>query len=74
MTRRTPSRSAGSNSRTASFSVPAASSAMSSGAISGATTVIDAPVRSNSEILRSATLPPPTTSTFCPDRSKKTGK
>jgi hypothetical protein len=47
---------------------------MTSGATSGATTLSIAPVRSSSEILRSATSPPPTISTFCPLRSKKTGK
>ncbi len=74
MTKRTPSKSAGMNSRVASVSFPEAARARSSGATSGATTVINAEVRSSSEILRSATSPPPTTNTFCPVRSKKTGK
>ena len=74
MTRRAPSKSSAANSRMASVNCPAAARAMSSGAITGATTVIDAPVRSRSEILRSATSPPPTMSTFWPARSKKTGK
>ncbi len=62
------------NSRRASLSLPEAARCMSSGAISGATTVIMAPVRSSSVTLRSATSPPPTMSTFCWARSKNTGK
>ena len=71
---RASSKSPGTNSRSTTVRVPAAARSRSSGAIRGATTVMTAPLRSNSNILRNATSPPPTTNTCCPLRSKKTGK
>jgi hypothetical protein len=64
ITRRASSKSPGVNSRIASFSLPLAARSISSGAICGATTVIKAPLRSSKDTFRSATSPPPTTSTF----------
>src|ERR1700722_16295033 len=73
-TSRTPSKSSGTNSRATSLMVPAAPRSCNPGAILGATTVMTAPVRSSNETLRNATSPPPTTRTWSPWRSKKTGK
>ena len=74
ITSRTPARSSGTNSRTAASSLPLAARRASSGLSVGATSRMAAPARSSSDTLRSATSPPPTMSTFCPSRLKKTGK